>query len=73
MLEVFDCLRGLRERMCQEGMGSGEGLQQQELVVFNVADWAADEVSQLCRDAAASAATEGAADLINNIMPFGKL
>ncbi|KAL0883793.1 hypothetical protein ABMA27_015885 [Loxostege sticticalis] len=70
VLEVFDCLRGLRERMCQEGMGSGEGLQQQDLVVFNVADWAADEVAQLCRDAAASAATEGAAELINTIMPF---
>ncbi|XP_063823515.1 myosin-3-like isoform X2 [Ostrinia nubilalis] len=70
VLEVFDCLRGLRERMCQEGLGGGEGLQQQELVVFNVADWAADEVAQLCRDAAASAATDGAAELINNIVPF---
>ncbi|CAH0397289.1 unnamed protein product [Chilo suppressalis] len=70
VLEVFENLRGLRERMAQEGSsGSGEGLPQQELVVFNVGNWAADEVAQLCRDAAA-AITPGAADVINKIMPL---
>ncbi|CAG9791880.1 unnamed protein product [Diatraea saccharalis] len=55
MLELFECLRALRDRMAQEGLsGSGEGQPQQELVLFNVADWAADEVAQLLRNSTAS-------------------
>ncbi|XP_031763483.2 uncharacterized protein LOC113523483 isoform X2 [Galleria mellonella] len=65
VLEVFDSLRSLRERMSQEGVsGEEESLYQQELVVFNVADWATDEITQLCRDAVASRTIDGAAELI---------
>ncbi|KAL4713539.1 hypothetical protein ACJJTC_007777 [Scirpophaga incertulas] len=71
VLAMFNNLRDLRERMCQEGNpASGEGLHPQELMVFNVGDWAVEEIAQLCRDAAASAATDGAADIIKNIGPF---
>lgn len=57
--------------MSREGVsGCGEG-HLQELVVFNVADWTADEVAQLCRDAVASSATEGAVELINTTVPIG--
>ncbi|CAH0668975.1 unnamed protein product [Spodoptera exigua] len=71
VLELFDNLRGLRERMTREGVsGCGEGLQLQELVVFNVADWTSDEITQLCRDALASATTDGAVELINTILPI---
>ncbi|XP_022829661.1 myosin heavy chain, striated muscle-like isoform X2 [Spodoptera litura] len=71
VLELFDNLRGLRERMTQEGVsGCGEGLQLQELVVFNVADWTSDEIAQLCRDAIASATTDGAVELINTTLPI---
>lgn len=72
MLEVFDTLQSLRERMSREGVsGCGEG-NLQELVVFSVADWTADEVSQLCRDAVASSTTEGS-EIINTTVPIGKL
>ncbi|XP_072941662.1 uncharacterized protein [Epargyreus clarus] len=68
ILEVFEGLRSLREHMSREGItGSEEELQ--EFMVFNVGDWAADEVAQLCRDAAAAAATDGAARLIDTIAP----
>ncbi|XP_021199652.3 trichohyalin isoform X3 [Helicoverpa armigera] len=71
VLELFDSLRGMRERMTREGVsGCGEGIQLQELVVFNVADWTADEVAQLCRDAVASATTDGAVELINTTLPI---
>uniref|UniRef100_A0A2A4JH61 Trichohyalin-like n=1 Tax=Heliothis virescens TaxID=7102 RepID=A0A2A4JH61_HELVI len=71
VLELFDSLRGLRELMTREGVsGCGEGIQLQELVVFNVADWTADEVAQLCRDAVASATTDGAIELINTTHPI---
>ncbi|KAM3968305.1 uncharacterized protein ACR2FA_007674 [Aphomia sociella] len=66
VLEVFDCLRSLRDHMSREGIsGGGESFYQQELVVFNVADWAADEIAKLCHDAAASSTTDGAAELIS--------
>lgn len=69
---MFDSLRGLRERMTREGVsGCGEGLQLQELVVFNVADWTSDEVAQLCRDAVASSTTDGAVELISTTLPMG--
>ncbi|KAG6453818.1 hypothetical protein O3G_MSEX008339 [Manduca sexta] len=71
VLELFDTLRSLRDRMMREGItDSGEGLQQQELVVFNVADWAADEIAQLCRDALASSNADDAIELINNTLPI---
>lgn len=72
ILEVFDNLRRLNERMVQEsgGSGGGEGLQLQELVVFNVEDWTSEEVAQLCRDAAASTATNGAIELIDTAKPI---
>ncbi|XP_035431480.2 ribosome-binding protein 1 isoform X3 [Spodoptera frugiperda] len=71
VLELFDNLRGLRERMTQEGVsGCGEGLQLQELVVFNVADWTSDEIAQLCRDALASATNDGAIELLNTTLPI---
>lgn len=62
----------MQERMSKEGMsGGGEGVQQQELIVFNVADWAADEVTQLCRDAVASTNTDDAMELITTAAVIG--
>lgn len=74
VLEAFDHLRALREQMALENGVSeyGEGLQLQELVVFNVADWTSEEISQLCRDAAASAPTDGTIEIITNTLPIGK-
>ncbi|KOB69658.1 Uncharacterized protein OBRU01_16501, partial [Operophtera brumata] len=72
VLEVFDTLQSMRDRMSHMGVtGCGEG-HPQELVLFNVADWTAEEVAQLCHDAAASSATERAADIINTTVPIGK-
>lgn len=60
--------------MTQEGVsGCGEGLQLQELVVFNVADWTSDEIAQLCRDALASATNDGAIELLNTTLPIGNV
>ncbi|XP_073944817.1 uncharacterized protein [Choristoneura fumiferana] len=68
VLEVFDSLRNLRDRMSREGLsGGGEGALPQELVVFNVADWTADEVAQLCRDAASSSNTDGAVEFFKSV------
>ena len=73
VLELFDSLRGLREHMTREGMsGCGEGIQLQELIVLNVADWPSDEVAQLCRDAMASA-TNDCIDVINAAPPIGNI
>ncbi|XP_053599581.1 golgin subfamily A member 4-like isoform X2 [Plodia interpunctella] len=72
VLEIFDCLRSLRERMTREGLLAGGG-DPQELVVFNVADWATDEVSQLCRDAASSSMTDGAIEMINTVAPIDEV
>ncbi|KAJ8726905.1 hypothetical protein PYW08_015302 [Mythimna loreyi] len=69
VLELFDSLRGLREHMTKEGVSGCGDIQLQELVVFNVADWTSDEVSQLCRDAVASANTDGV-ELINATPPI---
>ncbi|XP_063379838.1 centriolin-like isoform X2 [Cydia fagiglandana] len=66
VLEAFDSLRSLRERLPREsGMGGGEGAAQ-ELLVFNVADWPAEELEQLCRGAA-GADTDGAMQLIESV------
>ncbi|XP_026746875.1 trichohyalin-like isoform X3 [Trichoplusia ni] len=71
VLEIFDSLRGLRERMTREGVsGCGEGIQLQELMVLNVADWTAEEIAQLCRDAVASSTTDGAMEFINTTTPI---
>ncbi|XP_046978841.1 centriolin-like isoform X2 [Vanessa cardui] len=69
VLEIFDILQNLREQMLREGISAG-GEGQNELVVFNVADWAPNEVSQLCRDAAASSATDGAVELFTTALPI---
>ncbi|XP_045459861.1 paramyosin-like [Melitaea cinxia] len=69
ILEVFDGLQNLREQMSREGINAG-GEGQAELVVFNVADWAPNEVTQLCRDAVASSATDGAVELFNTTVPI---
>ncbi|XP_047989053.1 myosin-11-like isoform X2 [Leguminivora glycinivorella] len=64
VLEAFDNLRSLRERLPREsGLGSGEGATQ-ELLVFNVADWPGEELEQLCRGAVAD--TDGALQLIES-------
>ncbi|CAB3225012.1 unnamed protein product [Arctia plantaginis] len=72
VLEAFDNLRALREQMARENGVTeyGEGLQLQELVVFNVADWTSEEISQLCRDAAASSPTDGTIEIITNTLPI---
>ncbi|KAJ8724930.1 hypothetical protein PYW07_015888 [Mythimna separata] len=69
VLELFDSLRGLREHMTKEGVSGCGDIQLQELVVFNVADWTSDEVSQLCRDAVASATPDGV-EIINATPPI---
>ncbi|XP_032512145.2 trichohyalin-like isoform X2 [Danaus plexippus] len=61
VLELFETLRDLRPKLPGEQPVGVEG----ELVVFNVADWAPEEVTQLCRDAAASSFNEGTVELIN--------
>lgn len=59
--------------MTREGVsGCGEGIQLQELMVLNVADWTAEEIAQLCRDAVASSTTDGAMEFINTTTPIGK-
>ncbi|XP_038213298.1 cingulin-like [Zerene cesonia] len=64
LLEMFDHLRNLRERMINEGISAGgEGVS--KLVLFNVADWTAEEITQLCRSAATSSITDGAVELFN--------
>ncbi|CAG4940434.1 unnamed protein product [Colias eurytheme] len=64
LLELFDILRNLRERMINEGISAGgEGVS--KLVLFNVADWTADEITQLCRSAANPSITDGAVELFN--------
>ncbi|XP_047545631.1 myosin heavy chain, muscle-like isoform X2 [Vanessa atalanta] len=69
VLEVFDILQNLRQQMLREGISAG-GEGQNELVVFKVSDWAPNEVSQLCRDAAASSATDGAEELLTTASPI---
>lgn len=72
VLEAFGCLRDLQERMTGEGVcGGDEGFQQPELVVFNVADWPAEEVAQLCRDATVTPNPDGAIEFINAVVPIG--
>ncbi|CAG9563575.1 unnamed protein product [Danaus chrysippus] len=61
VLELFESLRDLRPKLPGEQPVAVEG----ELVVFNVADWAPEEVTQLCKDAAASSYNEGTIELIN--------
>lgn len=45
----------------------------QELLVLNVADWAPEEVTQLCRDAVSLSNTDGAVELFNTTVPLGNL
>lgn len=68
MLELFETLRDLRPKLPGEQPVGVEG----ELVVFNVADWAPEEVTQLCRDAAASSFNEGTVELINTTVAIGQ-
>lgn len=70
VLEVLDSIKTLHERMVLGGY-SGKEIQVQDLVVFNVGDWTSEEVTQLCRDAAASSGTEGALEILNNTTLFG--
>ncbi|XP_039745936.1 myosin heavy chain, muscle-like isoform X3 [Pararge aegeria] len=69
ILEVFNGLRALQDRMAREGIAGG-GECRQDLVVFNVADWAPEEVAQLCRDAVASPETNGALELFQTSVPI---
>ncbi|XP_050362802.1 myosin-9-like isoform X2 [Nymphalis io] len=69
VLQVFEILQNLRNQMLREGITAG-GEGQNELVIFNVADWAPNEVTQLCRDAAASSATDGVLELFNTTVPI---
>ncbi|XP_013175479.1 PREDICTED: centrosomal protein of 290 kDa isoform X2 [Papilio xuthus] len=69
ILEIFNNLQNLRDRMIKEGKsGEGEGLNQHELMIFNVADWAATEVAQLVRNC--NPAAEGAGEIIKAIAPI---
>ncbi|CAG5009636.1 unnamed protein product [Parnassius apollo] len=69
ILEMFNILQSLQDRMAKEGIsGEGEGISKQELVILNVTDWAAEEVSQLCNNAHPS--VEGAGEIINTMIPI---
>ncbi|KAJ2950728.1 hypothetical protein O0L34_g8989 [Tuta absoluta] len=67
VLDLFDNLRKLNERLVKEG--SGEGVQFQQMVVLNVGDWTSEEITQLCREAAATD-NEKAVDFICNLKPI---
>ncbi|KAI5641950.1 MAR-binding filament-like protein 1 [Phthorimaea operculella] len=67
VLDLFDNLRNLNERLVKEG--SGEGVQFQQMVVLNVGDWTSEEITQLCRDATATN-NENAIDFIGNLKPI---
>ncbi|XP_049865476.1 uncharacterized protein LOC126366410 [Pectinophora gossypiella] len=67
ILEVFDGLRNLNKRMSQEGDGCAEGIQIQELVVFNVGDWSSEEIAQLCRDATATSFENNSLEVFKNV------
>ncbi|XP_004927928.1 uncharacterized protein LOC101738576 [Bombyx mori] len=71
VLEVFQNLKSLYERLNNEGISAcGEGFLPQELILFNVADWTAQEVAQLYRDAIASSTPENALELLDETMPI---
>lgn len=71
ILETFNILKSLQDRMTKEGkIGQGEGFSQQELIIFNVADWAAEEVAQLCHHY--DHALHGAGELIDAFVSIGK-
>ncbi|XP_047523028.1 ribosome-binding protein 1-like isoform X2 [Pieris napi] len=66
VLEVFETLRSLHERLLNEGhLASGEGAP--ELVLCNVADWTEEEIHELCRQ---STTTDGAVELFNSSIPL---
>ncbi|XP_045526779.1 ribosome-binding protein 1-like isoform X2 [Pieris brassicae] len=65
VLEVFENLRSLHERLLNEGhLASGEGAP--ELVLCNVADWTEEEIHELCRQSTA----DGAVEVFNNSIPI---
>ncbi|XP_052738120.1 forkhead-associated domain-containing protein 1-like [Bicyclus anynana] len=67
VLELYNGLRVLREHMTREGIPYAcQG--HQELVMYNVADWAPEEVAQMCRDAA-SPDTSTALELFKTTLP----
>lgn len=69
---MFQNLKSLYERLNNEGISAcGEGFLPQELILFNVADWTAQEVAQLYRDAIASSTPENALELLDETMPIG--
>ncbi|CAH0717281.1 unnamed protein product, partial [Brenthis ino] len=69
ILKLFDGIRNLREHMMREGISvCNEEIQ--ELLVLNVADWAPEEVTQLCRDAVSFSNTDGAVELFNKTVPL---
>lgn len=58
--------------MVGEGVINNENSPHQELIVFNVSDWAVDEIAQLCRDTATFASTKGITDVFQNIKENGE-
>lgn len=71
-LKVFEYLQELKERLKLEDMISGdENIEQKELVIFNVADWAVEELRQLCQNTAQTFGNEEI--LFNDIKQTGCL
>ncbi|XP_041972990.1 COP1-interactive protein 1-like [Aricia agestis] len=67
VLQVFDTLRRLQERMQEDGIQVRESVSQ-ELIIFNVGDWTTQEISQMCRDAEGSAGDR--AQMFNKVNPI---
>ncbi|VVD03435.1 unnamed protein product [Leptidea sinapis] len=63
VIKLFENLQRIRERLINEGGSPGDKVTN-ELVMFNVADWTSDEITQLCRDIGATS-TETDLEIFN--------
>ena len=68
---MYDGVRNLRERAISEGL-SVESDGQQELAILDVADWAVQEINQLCHQDEISSDMNSALEIFNTAVPIGK-